>query len=310
MGSGAPAAAHRCFWQTNDGRPVSTATGQYGPGMSSLAERLGHPADAKLLILSCTNLGTCHGANVGVYESLRSGLATSASLMVPAPWAREAVSGYRGATDIGVHLTLNSEFDCYRWGPITLAPSLRDGNGGYPATAADLWEHADLDEVRRECRSQIERAILWGFDITHLDSHLDALVPRPEFFDVYLEMAVDFNLPLRLDNPDAERNYGFAFRRLAEEEGAISPDRVVDLGQQRRRHALEKALFELEPGVTEIAFQPAIDTPEIRAISDDWAQRVDDYHALVHDAAVRDLVERTGATLISWADLRDLQRSS
>jgi len=276
----------------------------------SLAERLGHPGDAKLLILTCNNLGTCHGANVGVYEALRSGLATSASLMVPAPWAREAVKGYRGAADIGVHLTLNAEHDCYRWGPITLAPSLRDGNGGYPATPADLWEHADLDEVRRECRSQIERAILWGFDVTHLDSHLDALVPRPEFFDVFLEMAEEFRLPLRLDNPDEERNYGFAFRRLAAEEGIVSPDRVVDLGGQRRRHGLEKALFALEPGVTEIAFQPAIDTPEIRAISDDWAQRVDDYHALVHDAAVRDLVERTGATLISWADLRDLQRSS
>jgi len=236
---------------------------------SELAQRLGYDADARLLILNCDNLGVSHAANVGVYDALRSGLATSASLMVPAPWAREAVRGYRGA-DIGVHLTLNSEHACYRWGPITLAPSLRDGNGGYPSTPADLWDHADLDEARRECRAQIERAILWGFDAA----------------------------------------FGFAFRSLAAAEGAISPDHYVRLGITNRRLSLERALFDLAPGVTEIAFQPAIDTPEIRAISEDWSQRVDDYHALVNDSAVRDLVSRSGAVLISYADLRRLANTA
>lgn len=271
--------------------------------MSELVERLGHAPGTKLLLLSCDNLGTCHAANVGVYEALRTGLATSASLMVPAPWAREAVKGYRGS-DIGVHLTLNSEHSCYRWGPITLAPSLHDGNGGFPSTLEDLWEHADLDEVRRECRSQIERAIVWGFNVSHLDSHLDAMVPRPELFDVLLELAIEFKLPVRLGDAAEEKNYGFAFRRLAAEEGVVTPDHVVQLSATDRRTSLESALFSLEPGVTEISFQPAIDTPEIRAITDEWPQRVDDYYSLVHDAAVRDLVEQSGATLVSYADLR------
>ena len=108
------------------------------------------------------------------YDALRDGVATSASLMVPAPWAREAAARYRGE-DVGVHLTLNAEHDLYRWGPITHAPSLLDGDGGFPRTVDDLWDHADLDEVRRECRAQIERAIVWGFDVSHLDSHLAAL---------------------------------------------------------------------------------------------------------------------------------------
>lgn len=271
--------------------------------MSELARRLGYDDDTRLLLVNCDNLGMCHAANVGVYEALRSGLATSASLMVPAPWAREAVSGYRGA-DIGVHLTLNSEHSCYRWGPITLAPSLRDGNGGFPATTEDMWEHADLDEVRRECRAQIERAILWGFDVTHLDTHLDALVPRPEFFDVLLDLAVDFSLPIRLPGEDAARNYGFDFRRLAAEDKVLSPDHYVVLGTDARRARLERALFDLQPGVTEIAFQPAIDTPEIRAISESWSQRVDDYHALVNDPGIRDLIDRSGAVKVSYADLR------
>ena len=91
-------------------------------------------------------------------------------------------------------LTLNAEHDLYRWGPITHAPSLLDGDGGFPRTAADLWDHADLDEVRRECRAQLERAIYWGFDVSHLDAHLDAVQLKPEFFDVFLDLAEEFRL--------------------------------------------------------------------------------------------------------------------
>jgi predicted glycoside hydrolase/deacetylase ChbG (UPF0249 family) len=132
-----------------------------------------------LLIVACDDLGLSYSSNIGVYDALRSGMATTAGLMVPCPWSREAASRYRGE-DIGVHLTLNCEYDLYRWGPITQAPSLLDGDGGFPRTLADLWDHADLEEVRRECRAQIERAILWGFDVSHLSSHLGALEFRPE----------------------------------------------------------------------------------------------------------------------------------
>ena len=100
--------------------------------MTSLAERLGHAPDDRLLIINCDDLGSSHAANVGIYEALRDGIATSATLMVPCPWAREAAARYRGE-DVGVHLTLNAEYDLYRWGPITHAPSLLDGDGGFPA---------------------------------------------------------------------------------------------------------------------------------------------------------------------------------
>ena len=164
--------------------------------MTTLGERLGQSPDDRLLILTADLLGMCHATNVGVYESIRSGLATGAGLMVPGPWARDAASHYRGEA-VGVHLTLNAELDCYRWRAITQAPSLHDGDGGFPRTVEDLWDHADLDETRRECRAQLERAVLWGFDISHLSSHLGALQNRPEFFDLYLELAIDFGLPLR-----------------------------------------------------------------------------------------------------------------
>ena len=276
--------------------------------MTTLAERLGFAADDRVVIINCDDLGMCHAANEGKWSSLRSGLATSASLMVPCPWARQAAADHMGE-DVGVHLTLNAEWDTYRWGPITAAPSLLDGDGGFPRTVADTWDHADLDEVRRELRAQVERAILWGFDVTHLDSHMGTLQLRPEFFDVYLELAVDFALPLRLSGASTERTIGFPFRTLAADEGVVFPDHFVYVSGVGSRRALERAIFDLRPGVTELYAHPAADTPELRAIAPDWAARVDDLHLFTTDAGFGAMVERSGARLIGFRQLRDAMRA-
>jgi predicted glycoside hydrolase/deacetylase ChbG (UPF0249 family) len=277
--------------------------------MTTLAQRLGYPPDARLLIVTCDDLGSSHAANVGVYESLRNGFATSASLMVPCPWAREASARYRGE-DVGVHLTLNAEYELYRWGPISHAPSLLDGDGGFPRTLDDIWEHADLDEARRECRAQLERAIYWGFDVSHLDSHLGTLQGRPEFFDLFLELAVEFRLPLRLGGPTTEHDTGFPFRRLAAEEGVLFPDNLVAVRNRPLARALEAVLSDLAPGVTEVTCRPALDTPELRSLAPDWPSRVEEHDALVNDHSLRRLVERAGVTLIGYRPIRDLMRST
>ena len=277
--------------------------------MTELLERLGYPDDARVVIISADELGASHATNTGVYESLRSGLASSASIMVPAPWAREAASRYRGE-DIGVHLTLNAEHDRYRWGPITHAPSLLDGDGGFPRTLADLWDHADLDETRRELRSQIERAILWGFDVSHLNSHFGSLQLRPEFFDIYLDLALEFSLPVRLASADAERTVGFPFRRLAAEEGVVFPDHFATSAAIGGRRMIEKTLHDLPAGVTEIHLHPAVDTPEQRAFDDDWSHRVDDHHLLCFNTDLPVLLKRSGVEIIDFRRLRALQRST
>ncbi|MGH9282461.1 MAG: polysaccharide deacetylase family protein [Acidimicrobiales bacterium] len=276
--------------------------------MGTVAQRLGYPPGAKLLLVNCAGLGSSHAANVGVYEALRDGLATTASLMVPGPWAREAAARYLGE-DVGVHLTLNAEWEVYRWGPITHAPSLLDGDGGFPRTVEDVWDHADLDEVAKELRAQVERAILWGFDVSHLDSHLDALQGRPEFFDVYLALAVDFQLPIRLSGPAKESDVGFPFRRLAAEAGVLFPDHCVELRGTGARRALERVLFSLEPGITEIHAHPAVDASELRALAPDWAARVDDHDLLVHDHGIRSLAARAGVQLVGYRPLRDAMRT-
>ena len=277
--------------------------------LAPVAEQLGHPPDARLLIVNCDDLGLCHAVNVGVYEALREGDATSASLMVPCPWARDAASRYRGE-DVGVHLTLNAEHDLYRWGPITHAPSLLDGDGGFPRTLEDAWDHADLDEVRRECRAQVERAILWGFDVSHLDCHLATLELRPEFFDIYLELAVEFELPVRLGPASRERAVGFPFRRLAAEEGVLAPDHLVRPPAVGSRRAVERALLDLAPGITELRVHPAVDSAELRALDPEWAGRVDDHDLVTGHSSLRALAERAGATFVGYRRLRDLQRQA
>ncbi len=276
--------------------------------MTTLAERLGYSATDKLLIVNADDLGICHAANVGVYECLRSGCVTSASLMVPAPWGREASARYRGE-DIGVHLTMNAEHELYRWGPITHAPSLLGGDGGFPRTVEDVWDHADLDETRRECRAQIERAILWGFDVSHIDAHLVTLQMRPEFFDIYLELAVEFQLPLCLCSRGAEAHLGFPARQLAAEAGAIFADEVLVVSGAQGHKLLEEHLRALPPGVTELHLQPAVDTPELRALAADWRSRVDDYEFASEGGVLSQIVAEAGITLVGFRPLRELARA-
>jgi hypothetical protein len=274
----------------------------------TLAERLGHSPDTRLVLVSCDDLGMCHAANVGVYAALRDGLATCASLMVPAPWARHAAAMYAGE-DVGVHLTLNAEHLVYRWGPITHAPSLLSGEGGFPRTIDDLWEHADPDEVLRECRVQVERALAWGIDVTHLAPHLTAITLRPEFFDVYLELAVEFRLPVRLPSTISEAEAGFPFRRLAADEGVVFPDHFDHDWRAGSRQRVYEALAALEPGVTEIHVQPAIDTPEVRALTDAAEGWIDDLDLVTVDRQLAELLSAPGVVRVGYRELRDVMRA-
>lgn len=275
---------------------------------TSLAQKLGHSDRTKLLLITCGNLGCSHSANVSVYEALHSGIASSASLMVPCPWAREAAANYRGEI-IGVELTLNSPSSTYRWGPLTYAPSLLDGDGGFPRTPSDLWDHADTEELARECKVQIERAILWGFDVCYLGVSQNALSPRPEFFDIYLNLAEEFSLPIRLAGD--EREYGFPFKQLASERGIVFPDNVVQLRSATGNlsDALAEALATLPAGVTEILLHPALDTDEQRALDPNWSHAHAQHQLVSHNAATAELMAGCDAVLVDYKQLRQAQRA-
>ena len=286
------------------GRHVASSVWGVSNSQQTLVERLGYSASSKLAIISCDDLGAFHAANVGVYDSLRKGVATCASLMVPAPWARHAVMEYTGE-DIGVHLTLNAEHPLYRWGPLTHAPSLLSGEGGFPRSVDDLWEHAESTEVLRECRAQIERALAWGIDVTHLAPHLTSITVRPEFFDVYLELAVEFKLPIRLPSTISASAAGFPFRQLAVDEGVVFPDHFDHDWRTGSRERVLNAFSSLAPGVTEIHIQPSIDTPEVRALGDVAIGWIDDLALVTTNQELRTAISDSGAILIGYRELRD-----
>lgn len=271
-----------------------------------MLERLGLPSGTRALLICCDGLGMSHAANQAVLTALRLGVATTSSLLVPCPWSRDAATRYRAHDDIGVQITVNAEFEHYRWGPITMSPTLVDGDGGFPRTVEDLWDHADVDELRREARAQVARPLQWGIDVTHLGSELDALTLRPEFFDVYLELAEEFDLPIRLPDEATESRVQFPLRDLAAEVGVLHADRVVSLRSAGSRQALLEVLRSTPPGLTELHLRPAVDSSELRAFDAEWTSRVAEYQLLTGDAELDALLN--GVRLIGYRELRDAQR--
>ena len=274
-----------------------------------MAERLGYGPEDRVLILNCDDLGFSHAANDGVYEALRDGIGTSASLMVPCPWAAEAVARYRGE-DVGVHLTLNSEWEVYRWGPLTAGRSLVDEQRRFPRTSEAVWARADLDEVRTELRAQVDQALAWGVDVTHLDAHMGTVQIKAEFFQVYLELAADSRLPMRLSCAESETVLGFPFRGPAAERGVAFPDHFIYVPGVGSREVIFELLPKLRPGVTEAYLHPAVDTDELRAAAPDWERRVDDHRLLVDDPGLRGLLEAHGIQLSGFRALREWMQAA
>ncbi len=164
--------------------------------------------------------------------------------------------------------------------------------------------------MRREWQAQIERAELWGFSVGHLDAHLSGVELKPEFFDVYLDLADEYRLPLRLPGTEEERRIGFAFRELADERGVLAPDRVIPLMQFGNDTAeLLRSLHELPPGVTELHAHPAFNSPELlRAATPEWETRTHENALLESLADALALMGAVAPRRIAYGDLTAAMR--
>src|SRR5437588_11019267 len=166
----------------------------------SLAERLGHPADSRLLIIHADDLAVAHSEDAASFDALDKHAATSASIMVPCPWLTE-VADYAKShpdADLGLHLTLTSEWNTDRWGPIASkdkVPSLLDPSGYLWPETDPAKQHIRVEDAEREIRAQIEYAISMGIHPTHVDSHMGVLFDRPDLFAVYVKVAREYKLP-------------------------------------------------------------------------------------------------------------------
>lgn len=280
-----------CGWQARD-----------------LNEQLGFSPTDRLLIINCDDFGSSHSANRAIERGMREGIARSASLMVPAPCADDAVSRRRDL-DLGVHLTLTSEYPGYRWKSLTGAASLHDESGYFPQTAREVWARADLDEVESEWRAQIERALDWGVDITHLDSHMHVAELDHRFFEVFARLGREYRLPIRVRRKRYDAPYLRSPRAALSRLGVVTSDRFVspEWGESARpsllRHILSAA-----PGVTEFLVHPAEPSEELWAYDHDYADtRAADAECIMDDSFVP-LLKQHGITLIGFKPLRDLMR--
>lgn len=183
-------------------------------GRTDVAELLGVPDGTRAVVPHIDDIGMCHGANEAYARLAGRGFITSGSVMVPCPWFREAVDICTAdpALDIGVHLTLTSEWRRYRWRPLsTVAPSsgLLDADGYMWRTVAELRANAHPEAAAVEMRMQLERALAAGLDVTHLDAHMAAAL-SPELAEGYLRLGVEFGLPVLF--PRDPRLFFSAFR--------------------------------------------------------------------------------------------------
>src|SRR5690606_22315850 len=155
-----------------------------GAQEKTYAERLGWGPDDRVVIFHSDDAGMSHAANLGTIRAIEEGVVTSASIMMPCPWVPEFAQYVLENPDVdaGLHLTMNSEWDLYRWGPVAgkAVPSLMDAHGYLSDGVREFAERATPDDVEAEIRAQIEHAESMGIKPTHIDTHMGALYARPE----------------------------------------------------------------------------------------------------------------------------------
>ena len=281
----------------------------------TMPERLGFPRDAKLLIVHGDDLGMNHSANAASIKAFESGLLNSGSIMVPCPWFPEIAAYARShpEADLGLHLTLTSEWAYYRWRPVLpkdRVPSLLDQQGYLcPATHDAL--HMDVKEVEAETRAQIERAKAFGIQPTHLDTHMNTLYQSQELFEVLLRVAHHCNLPIGVsrDSSDIARLCPSGLDPdivVADRMLSITPD--VPPGDWSGFYADKIKL--MEPGVTELILHVAYSDEEMRATSvghsdwgAEWRQREFEF---VTSGEFCRLLQEHGIKLVTWREVARL----
>jgi predicted glycoside hydrolase/deacetylase ChbG (UPF0249 family) len=280
----------------------------------TVAERLGHPADSKLLILHADDLAAAHSIDVASFDALDKGAITSASIMVPTPWITE-VAAYARAhpnADLGLHLTLTSEWETYRWGsvePADKVPSLLDSAGTFPNDEKLVAAHAKPLEAEREIRAQINRALALGIRPTHLDSHMGSLFTTPELIATYVKVAHDYHLPFLAVKGSA---------LAAPQAGLTAQDVLLDaviianreVPRDQWKEFYLKAIANLKPGLTEIIVHLGHDDSELQAVMVDhegygsaWRQR--DYD-VVNSPEFKKALKDNHVILVTWKELGKL----
>ncbi len=286
----------------------------------SFGERLGWKADQVVVILHVDDVGMSRSSNLGATESIEQGVATSWAIMMPCSWVPDIAHYLKKhpEVDSGLHLTLTSEWEAYRWGPLagkTQVPGLVDPEGCLWRNIAGVVTKGSPDEVEREIRAQIDRAETIGLPITHLDSHMGTLFARPEFFERFVRVGIEKQIPIlaigghatytRIENPEAVGKVQEIIPKIWNAGLPVLDDLHTGTygwkaGEKTTR--LLALLAELKPGITEILFHASRPTDDFPVITGSSESRFADLKALT-DPAVKKLIQDKGIILTTWKEL-------
>ena len=288
-------------------------------------KKLGFANNDRLVIFHADDVGMCQAALTAYANMVDFGLLSSAAVMVPCPWFPATAAFVRNhpqreQLDLGIHLTLTSEWDAYRWGPISSsdpATGLLDDEGYFYRDEESFRKNGIVTAVQKEIAAQVERAIAAGIDPTHIDNHMLSIF-HPTFLPSYFQLAQEYHLPALMFRTDAAtfEQMGVPADRAAvyeqmvlqlEEQGLPMFDAIymmpLDDGSNRRKKA-QAALEALPPGISCFIVHPTTDTPEIRALAPDWRARVADYE-LFTDEKWRQTVANSDVQVIGYRALQD-----
>lgn len=298
--------------------------------MNPFIAKLNLPSDARVVVIHADDIGMGYSTVAGFPALVEAGILSSAAVMTPCPWFPGAAAMLRELRDhprldIGVHLTLNSEWNAYRWGPLSTrdrSSGLLDQEGYFHRREADVWRRADAQAIKAELRMQIETALAAGLDLTHIDSHMGTLF-HPRLLGAYLKLAREFSLPPFLLRPNTEHIQSANLapederemtRILAEGEARGLPFfdqfHVMDLGNHEDRLAQARDVLAALPSgtMTYLILHPAVDAADLRSFAPDWRARVADYQLLT-DPAFGQLLADLNITTIGMRALRQTMRN-
>ncbi|TVX94320.1 polysaccharide deacetylase family protein [Paenibacillus agilis] len=294
------------------------------------AERLGYSPHDRLLIINADDFGMCHSVNAAIKQLLTEQVISSATVMMPCPWAKDAVSwaASHPSYDVGVHLTFTSEWDSYKWGPVNRSGttlSLVDDLGHFPEHCLAVEERANPEELRAEMISQIEMAIRAGLVPSHLDNHMGSvygLASGQDFLNIVFDVCVQYQLPFRMPQhgtaiPPILQPLAQERAELGLSKGVYILDDLIGLpytGQHGDTYDGVKAqmialLRSITAGLTEMILHPAIVTDELKSITPHWERRGMEFE-LFRDPDVQQVIHEEGIQLIKWSEVRDAQRRS